>query len=117
MSKTSFIEYFMNQEVKFEPLMEAKYIVMSMLGLRSDGTPAEEFKAIQAYLGQKGLDKIDLEKYIKENLDKEDTFYIVEKDFWDNWNKNTCDSEKDKMQPKDERKMLIDNRKLIEKNH
>ena len=97
--------------------MEAKYIVMSMLGLRSDGTPAEEFKAIQAYLGQKGLDKIDLEKYIKENLDKEDTFYIVEKDFWDNWNKNTCDSEKDKMQPKDERKMLIDNRKLIEKNH
>ena len=90
---------------------------MSMLGLRSDGSPQEEFKAIQAYLGQKGLDKIDLEKYIKENIDKEDTFYVIEKDFWDNWTKNTSDSGNDKMQPKDQRKMVIENRKLIEKNH
>jgi len=58
------MEFFMNQDIKFEPLMEAKYVVMSMLGLRSDGSPVEEFKAIKAYLGQKGLDKIDLEKYI-----------------------------------------------------
>ena len=46
MSKASFLDYFMNQDIKYEPLMEAKYVVMSMLGLRSDGTPEEEFKAI-----------------------------------------------------------------------
>jgi len=48
-------------------------------------------------LGQKGLDKIDLEKYITEFIDREDTFYIIEKDFWDNWSKNTCGSASEKM--------------------
>jgi hypothetical protein len=43
------------------------------------------------------------------NIALEDTFYIIEKEFWDDW-KNV---ETDKFKPKKLQRTMIDNKKLI----
>lgn len=55
----------------------------------------------------------NLERYIQKNLDKDQTYYLVEKDFWDSWTQNKAD----KFEPKLEMKQAIDNQRLIEPYH
>ena len=65
-------------------------MVMGMLGLRSEnGGNGEEYLSILAVLGQREFDQIDLNHYINKNLHKEQTFYIIEKEFWVQWCNNS----------------------------
>ena len=71
---------------------EAKFMFIAMMGL--DSKPEDQVRAIMTYLGEQ-VDPtvmaelpstvIDINSYIKKNLDKEKYFYIVEKEFWDLW--------------------------------
>lgn len=54
-----------------------------------------------------------LEQYIQKNLQKDQTYYLVEKDFWDSWTQISGN----KFEPKLEMKQLIDNKRLIEPYH
>ena len=56
--------------------------MMGMLGISDEGTREEQRKSILSVMGQT---KIDLDKYIYDNLSEETTFYIIEKEFWKSW--------------------------------
>jgi hypothetical protein len=65
-----------------------------------------------AYLGQRGRKEIDLNEYISQNIDREDTFYLIEIGFWKWWSNLTVNE----MQLH-EKQTVIDNRKLLVANH
>jgi hypothetical protein len=54
--------------------------MMAMMGLKADNDN-EEKEAILAALNNNH----NIETYINEHLEEEDTFYIIEKTFWDLW--------------------------------
>ena len=68
-----------------------------------------------AYLGLHMTErklKINLEHYIRKNCDVEDTFYVVENSFWEEW---TDVSEQ--FTPSKELQKFINNKKLLEPGH
>jgi len=80
--KSDFLKLMEDQSIDFSVFDQAKYVMIAVMGLKCEGTLHEQQLAIKSFLGQKG-DKIDIETYIGENIDKENTFYIVDKQFWD----------------------------------
>ena len=91
--KKDFVDRIKAEKVTPDELYaEAKYMFIAMMGL--DSTPEDQVRAIMRYLGESvdpaliaelpsGM--LDIKRYIKNNLDKEKHFYVVEKEFWDLW--------------------------------
>lgn len=87
--------------------------MIGMLGISCDGDVKEQREAILSILGQtESKEKIDIEKYIHKNLERESQFFIVEKGFWDSWS-----IVNDRFEPQHAPKTIIDNQKLILRGH
>lgn len=59
----------------------------------------------------------NIEQYIQDNLDKETTFFIVEKPFWEAWSQNYGFKQDMKFKDKVKMKEEIDNLSLMEPDH
>lgn len=91
LDKDEFVDVFVEENHNFNILQEAKYMFIATMSIKSEGTHLEQQLAILTFLEQaEGMDSgeqvaINLERYIQKNLDKDQTYYLIEKDFWDSW--------------------------------
>ena len=65
--------------------------------------------AISAVLEQEPDEDYNLDLYLYENIDKEKNFYVIEKQFWDEWS--------DEPKKSKQVKPTIDNNKFISPDH
>ena len=107
--KESFIEHYLDVSISnLEVLQDSKHMMIGMLGIQSDGTVSEQHDAVLALLGQPSGKQINLDEYIEARLHQEESFYVIEKAFWDKWTAST-----DVTPVKEE----IDNLKLMHEGH
>jgi len=59
----------------------------------------------------------NLETYINEHLEEEDTFYLIEKQFWEQWCNNVGFNDSQNISFKREKSKFINNEKLLEPKH
>ena len=111
-SKQDFIEDIKTLVTDFEQYERCKYIMIAMLGLMPEDDQ-EEKESILAVLDNNH----NVETYIHENLEFEEVFYAVDKNFFDSWamNVNFLDS-KSFIIKKDKQK-IMDNLSLVEGMH
>jgi len=106
---------FKDSKLNFEILDGAKWVMTAMMGLASSGqTVKDQQLAVRAYLDQLEKEEIDLKAYISDKIDSEKEFYVVEKEFWDQWSKPVTT---DKFKPTIAVKSSIDNDRLIIPGH
>lgn len=122
LEKEEFVDLLVSEKGKFEMLAEAKYMFIATMGIKSEGTHIEQLMAILTLLQQtealEGTESeervaINLEQFIRNSLEKDQTYYVVEKDFWDSWTQNP----NNKFALKSQLKTRIDNQRLIEPYH
>jgi hypothetical protein len=79
-TQKDFIEDCLGLGIDFSIYEKCKYTMIAMMGLNPQNDE-EEREAILSVLGNNH----HIEGYIQEHLDEEDTFYVVEKDFFEAW--------------------------------
>lgn len=112
MSLETFAEIFDKKRVSLAPLRLARPMITAMVGLNVKDAKEEKAAVLAALNGNKHLDN-----YIYENLPKEKEFFIVNKDFWENWCRAINWHEDNDIGLKFERKLTIENRGLLEPYH
>ena len=68
-----------------DDLQEAKFVILALVGLYC--SPQDQLKAVLSILDEESSENIDqsIDNYITSNLDKDSTYYVIEKDFWQAW--------------------------------
>lgn len=107
MTEQQFLDHFEGQDLdRIDSFLEAKSMMIGMMGIKSDGSHREQQEAIGAVLGQpvhgrnsgdNGMSlelHFDLERYIYDHLPHENTFFVIDKKFWDDWSKEPQENRK-----------------------
>ena len=96
----------------FSPLLAIKPMMIAMTAITPE-TDEEERAAILAALnGHRNL-----ETFIYETLPEEQEYYVIEKDFWDQWCTALAINSEGMYSIKKEHKDFIDNKSLMEEMH
>lgn len=110
MYQGEFIDDTIEMNLDFSIYEKAKHTLIAMMGLKPQ-SDSDEREAIISVLNNNH----NIENYIQEHLEIEETYYIVEKTFFDAWSMNvefTDDKnyviKKEKMQIMDNAEMLIE---------
>ena len=91
---------------------KAKYIMIAMMGL----TPSDEEEERESILSALSNNH-NVEGYIQEHLETEDTFYLIEKQFYEAWTMNVGFVDDKSYIIKKEMIDVIDNASLVEPMH
>lgn len=94
---------------KLHSLTQTKFMIIGLMGIKQKGDITEQHRAICAVLGQNYDEEYELERYIQQNLHKEQTCYVINKRFWDAWSISTKENNKTPD--------TIDNAVFIEEGH
>lgn len=112
LSLEQFLAELRNVDMDFSPLLAIKPMMIAMTAVLPE-TPEEEKAAILAALnGHRNL-----ETFIYETLPEEQEYYVIEKDFWDQWCTALALNSADMYSIKKEHKDFIDNKSLMEEMH
>jgi DUSP domain len=114
LSRSDFLNDVSNVVIKFSDYEACKFTITAMLGLRTINDEVQK-QAILSVLNYNP----NIEVYIQEHLDTEDTFFVVNKHFWDSWTANVgFDGNSNRLSVKKEEKIkTIDNASLVENLH
>ena len=99
-------------ELNYEDLTAVKFMIIAMTAITPD-TDEEERQAILAAMnGHRNLDS-----YIYETLPEEQEYYVIEKNFWDQWCTALAIESDHLYTIKKEHKDFIDNKQLMMDMH
>ena len=112
-NKEKFIEYTTLCDLNFKLYEVSKYAIVGMVGLKPQDIE-EEREAILAVLDQNR----NIEAAIHSELEKFETFYVMEREFWDSWTDNVSfKGNQSSFATRKQKKQIIDNDNLIEEGH
>ena len=112
LSLEQFLDELRDSAMDFSPLLVTKPMMIAMTAVTPE-TDEEERAAILAALnGHRNL-----ETFIYETLPEEQEYYVIEKDFWDQWCTALAINSEGMYSIKKEHKVFIDNKSLMEEMH
>lgn len=107
-----FIDELQKVPIDFSPLLSARPMIIAMTAITPETDEQERSAILAAMNGNK-----DLGAFIYETLPDEQEFYVIEKDFWDQWCTALAFHSESMYQIKKEHKDFIDNKSLMEDMH
>jgi hypothetical protein len=83
MTKQEFIDDCLGMKIDFSVYEKAKYTLIAIMGLKPN-SEEDEREAILSVLGNNH----NIEGYIQDHLEVEDTYFMIEKGFFEAWSMN-----------------------------
>ena len=107
-----FLDELKSVEIDYSPLLVAKPMMIAMTAITPETDDEERTAILAALNGNKNL-----ETFIYETLPEEQEYYVIEKDFWDQWCTALALNSDGMYSIKKEHKDFIDNKSLMEEMH